>query len=231
MVTAIIVAAGKSERMGAGTDKAFLNLGPKPVLAWSLLAFERCADVDQVVVVVRKDQIVATKALVRMFGISKVRAVVAGGPKRQDSVMNGLKEVDSDTVDSDTRIVVVHDGARPCVKPETIAETVKVAKRTGAAVVGCHIWDTVKFVEKGTTVTRTEDRSKLWAVQTPQAFSASLIRRAYAEVVKRKVEVTDDASAVELIGEPVKIFETDVPNLKITTVEDLRLAAAVVLKS
>ena len=90
MVTAIIVAAGKSERMGAGTDKAFLNLGPKPVLAWSLLAFERCTDVDQIVVVVRKDQIVATKALVRMFGISKIRAVVAGGVKRQDSVMNGL---------------------------------------------------------------------------------------------------------------------------------------------
>ena len=226
MVTAIIVAAGKSERMGAGTDKAFLNLGPKPVLAWSLLAFEHCADVDQVVVVVRKDQIVATKALARMFGISKVRAVVAGGAKRQDSVVNGLKEMDSDT-----RVVVVHDGARPCVKPETIAETVKVAKRVGAAVVGCHIWDTVKLVEKGTTVTRTEDRSKLWAVQTPQAFSASLIRRAYAEVAKRKVEVTDDAAAVELLGEPVKIVETDVPNLKITTVEDLRVAAAVVLKS
>ena len=226
MVTAIIVAAGKSERMGAGTDKAFLNLGPKPVLAWSLLAFERCTDVDQVVVVVRKDQIVATKALARMFGISKVRAVVAGGAKRQDSVANGLKEMDSDT-----RVVVVHDGARPCVKPETIAETVKVAKRVGAAVVGCHIWDTVKLVEKGTTVTRTEDRSKLWAVQTPQAFSASLIRRAYAEVAKRKVDVTDDAAAVELLGEPVKIVETDAPNLKITTVEDLRIAAAVVLKS
>ena len=225
MVTAIVVAAGKSERMGTGTDKAFLNLGPKPVLAWSLLAFERCTDVDQIVVVVRKDQIVATKALVRMFGISKIRTVVAGGQKRQDSVMNGLKEVDSDT-----RIVVIHNGARPCVKPETIAETVKVAKRTGAAVIGCHIWDTVKYVEKGTTVSRTEDRSKLWAVQTPQAFSASVIRRAYAEVVKKNVDVTDDASAVELIGEPVKIVESNVPNLKITTVEDLRVAAGVVLK-
>ena len=225
MVTAIIVAAGKSERMGTGTDKAFLNLGPKPVLAWSLLAFERCTDIDQIVVVVRKDQLVATKALVRMFGISKVRSVVAGGAKRQDSVVNGLKEIDADA-----RIVVVHDGARPCVKPETIAETVKVAKRAGAAVVGCHIWDTVKYVEKGSVVTRTEDRSKLWAVQTPQAFSASLIRRAYAEVAKRKADVTDDASAVELLGEQVKIVETNAPNLKITTVEDLQLAAAVVLK-
>ena len=82
MVTAIIAAAGKSERMGAGTDKAFLNLGPKPVIAWSLLAFEGCPDVDQIVLGVRKDQIVGAKAVVRMFGISKVRAVVAGGPRR-----------------------------------------------------------------------------------------------------------------------------------------------------
>ncbi len=225
MVTAIIVAAGKSDRMGAGTDKAFLNLGPKPVIAWSLLAFEGCTDIDQIVLVVRKDQIIGAKAVVRMFGISKIRAVVAGGQKRQNSVMNGLKEIDSDT-----RIVVVHDGARPCVTPATISETVKLAKRCGAAVVGCHIWDTVKFVEKGSTVTRTEDRTKLWAVQTPQAFNAQLIRRAYAEAEKAKVEVTDDASAVELLGEPVKIYETNVPNLKITTVEDLQLAAAVVLK-
>ena len=226
MVTAIIVAAGKSERMGAGTDKAFLNLGPKPVVAWSLLAFERCADIDQIILVVRKDQLIAAKAVVRMFGISKVRAVVAGGAKRQDSVLNGMKELDLDT-----RFVVVHDGARPCVKPETISEVVKLARRAGAAVVGCRIWDTVKFVEKGTTVTRTEDRTKLWAVQTPQAFDVRLLKRAYAAVVEQKLDVTDDASAVELLGESVKIFETEKPNLKITTVEDLQLAAAVVLKA
>ena len=222
MVTAIIVAAGKSDRMGAGTDKAFLSLGPKPVIAWSLLAFEACTDIDQIVLVVRKDQISAAKAVVRMFGISKVRTVVAGGQKRQNSVMNGLKEVDSDT-----RFVVVHDGARPCVTPATISETVKQAKRVGAVAVGCRIWDTVKFVEKGSTVTRTEDRSKLWAVQTPQAFAASLIRRAYAAVVAAKKTVTDDSAAVELLGEPVKIFESNAVNLKITTAEDLQVAAGV----
>ena len=216
MVTAIIVAAGKSERMGTGTDKAFLNLGPRPVVAWSLLAFERCADVDKIVLVVRKDQVNASKSLARMFGISKMLAIVAGGAKRQDSVMNGLK-----ALDVDARFVVVHDGARPCVTSETISEVVKLARRCGAAVVGRHIWDTVKYVEKGTTVTRTEDRSKLWAVQTPPAFDA---------VVEQKKEVTDDASAVELIGEPVKIYETEKPNLKITAVEDLRMASAIVLK-
>lgn len=225
MVTAIIVAAGKSERMGTGTDKAFLNLGPRPVVAWSLLAFERCADVDKIVLVVRKDQVNASKSLARMFGISKMLAIVAGGTKRQDSVMNGLK-----ALDVDARFVVVHDGARPCVTSETISEVVKLARRCGAAVVGRHIWDTVKYVEKGTTVTRTEDRSKLWAVQTPQAFDVRLLKRAYDAVVEQKKEVTDDASAVELIGEPVKIYETEKPNLKITTVEDLRMASAIVLK-
>ena len=191
MVTAIIVAAGKSERMGAGTDKAFLNLGPKPVVAWSLLAFERCGDVDQIVLVVRKDQLIAAKALSRMFGISKLRSIVPGGKERQDSVLAGMKEMDSDT-----RIVVVHDGARPCVTPETISEVVKIARRSGAGVVGRRIFDTVKYVEKGTTVTRTEDRTKLWAVQTPQAFQTSIIRRAYAELAKSGATVTDDASAV-----------------------------------
>lgn len=225
MVTAIIVAAGKSERMGSNTDKAFLNLGSKPVVAWSLLAFERCAEIDAIVLVVRKDQQVAAKAVAQMFGISKLKAIVAGGAKRQDSVTSGLKQIDIDT-----RYVVIHDGARPCVLPETIAETVKLAKRNGAAVAGRRIWDTVKFVEKGTTVARTEDRSKLWAVQTPQAFSASLIRKAYAELAKNKVEVTDDAAAVEALGETVKIYETNQPNLKITTVDDLQLAAAIVLK-
>ena len=225
MVTAIILAAGKSERMGGGADKAFLNLGPKPVVAWSLLAFERCADVDRIVLVVRKEQLVAAKAVARMFGISKLAAVVAGGSRRQDSVMNGLG-----TLDVDTRLVVVHDGARPCVTPETISETVKLARRAGAAVVGCRIWDSVKRVERGATVTRTEDRAKLWTVQTPQAFDVRLLKRAYAAVVEQKLDVTDDASAVELLGETVKIYETEKPNFKITTVEDLQVAAAVVLK-
>lgn len=225
MVAAIIVAAGKSERMGAGTDKTFLNLGPKPVVAWSLLAFEHCADIDQIVLVVRKEQVVAAKAVARMFGISKVVAVVPGGSRRQDSVVNGLN-----ALDADTRLVVVHDGARPCVTPETISGTVKLARRSGAAVVGSRIWDSVKLVEKGTAVTRTEDRSKLWAVQTPQAFDVRLLRRAYAAVDERKLDVTDDASAVELLGETVKIYETEKPNFKITTVEDLQVAAAVVLK-
>ena len=222
MVTAIIVAAGKSARMGGGVDKAFLNLGPRPVVAWSLLAFEKNADIDSIVLVVRKDQITATKAVARMFGISKLTKIVPGGARRQDSVQAGLKEVDSDT-----RIVVVHDGARPCVSQQVISDVIKGARRGAASVTGCRIRDTVKIVEKGITVSSTVDRAKYWMVQTPQAFPVSMLRKAYAKVEAENLEVFDDAQAVEIAGDAVKICESETPNLKITTSEDLQVAAAI----
>jgi 2-C-methyl-D-erythritol 4-phosphate cytidylyltransferase len=219
MTTAIIVAAGKSTRMGAGTDKAFLSLGNKPVVAWSLLAFERCAEIDRIVLVVRKDQQVAAKAVVKMFGISKIQAIVPGGNKRQDSVQAGL-----DACDIDTRHVLIHDAARPCVTADTIAEVAKLVKRVPAVAVGRRMTDTVKRVEKGTTVAATEPRDRLWAVQTPQAFQMKVIRAAYKAL--GKTDITDDCQAVEQTGTPVKIFESLKPNFKITVVEDLQVAAA-----
>lgn len=223
MTTAIIVAAGKSERMGTGTDKAFLSLGNRPVVAWSLIAFERCPDIDRIVLVVRKEQQVAAKAVARMFGISKLISIVPGGNKRQESVQAGLA-----ACDVDTRFVVVHDGARPCVTPDVISEVVKLAKRVGAATVGRRMTDTVKRVEKGTAVSGTEDREKLWAVQTPQAFNFRTLTNAYKNLGKN--EITDDCQAVELAGETVRIFENRAPNFKITTVEDLQIASALLAK-
>lgn len=220
MTTAIIVAAGKSERMGAGTDKAFLSLVGKPVVAWSLLAFERCPEIDSIILVVRKDQVLASKAVVKMFGISKLAKVVAGGAKRQDSVKAGLAELDMDT-----RYVVIHDGARPLITSDTIAEVVKLAKRYPAATVGHRMTDSVKRVLKGAIVSASENREQLWAVQTPQAFQVKTLREAYKKLEANAV-VTDDCQIVELAGETVRIFETRRPNLKITTVEDLQIAAA-----
>lgn len=222
MNTVILVAAGKSTRMGSNTDKAFLSLGSRPVIAWSLLAFEQCTAIDQIVLVVRKDQILAAKSVVQMFGISKLREVVAGGSRRQDSVVNGMREMAPET-----RIVVVHDGARPCVTPELIEATIKTAKRNGCGIAASRVWDTIKYVERGLTVDRTIDRAKLWAVQTPQAFKVELLQRAYAAVEEQKAVITDEASAVELIGEPVRLVEWSRHNIKITTAEDLPLAAAV----
>ena len=219
MTTAIILAAGKSERMGAGTDKAFLSLVNKPVVAWSLMAFEKCPDIDRIVLVVRKDQQLAAKAVCRMFGISKLDKIVPGGNKRQDSVQSGLA-----ACDLDTRTVVIHDGARPLVTPEMISEVAKLGARTGGATVGRRMIDTVKTVEKGTTVTKTEPREKLWQVQTPQAFQLRALRDAYKAL--GKTEVTDDCQAVELNGGTVKIWESNRLNLKITTPEDLQVVAA-----
>jgi 2-C-methyl-D-erythritol 4-phosphate cytidylyltransferase len=223
MTNAIIVAAGKSERMGTGTDKAFLSLGNRPVVAWSLIAFEKCPDIDRIILVVRKEQQLAAKAVAKMFGISKLVAVVPGGNKRQESVQAGLA-----ACDVDTRFVVVHDGARPCVTPEVISEVVKLAKRVGAATVGRRMTDTVKRVEKGTLVSATEDREKLWAVQTPQAFNFRVLQNAYKSLGKN--DVTDDCQAVELSGEAVRIYENREPNFKITTVEDLQIASALLVK-
>ena len=220
MTSAIILAAGKAERMGQGNDKAFLSLVNKPVIAWSLLAFEHCREVNSIVLVVRKDQQLAAKAVASMFGISKLSKIVTGGARRQDSVLAGLA-----ACDVDTRYVVIHDGARPCIQPDVIAETVKLAKHSGAATVGRRLTDTVKRVSKGVTIDATEDRSKLWTVQTPQAFAIRTLRDAYA-ALGSKTEITDDCQAVEKNGGSVKIYESLLPNFKITTVEDLQLVSA-----
>ena len=219
MTTAIILAAGKSERMGDGVDKAFLSLVNKPVVAWSLMAFEKCPEIDRIVLVVRKEQVIASKAVVKMFGISKIDKIVPGGARRQESVAAGLA-----ACDLDTRYVVIHDGARPMVRPELISEVVKLVKRVPAAAVGRQMTDTVKLCEKGATVTETLDRDKLWAVQTPQAFQIKELRAALKALGTK--EVTDECMAVELNGGTVKILSDLRPNLKITTVEDLQAVGA-----
>ena len=206
MVTAIIVAAGKSDRMGAGTDKAFLSLGPKPVVAWSLLAFEACTDIDHIVLVVRKDQIVASKAVAKMFGISKLQAVVAGGTRRQESVAAGLA-----ACEPDTQTVLVHEMAA-------------AVRKAPAAAPGRPVSDTLKNCAKGLSVTKTVSRDRLWAVQTPQAFQYQALRDAYRQL-DAKTEVTDDCQAAELAGIPVKIVENFAPNFKLTTPADMQLLA------
>ena len=216
----VIVAAGKSERMGAKDDKAFLSLGTRPVIAYSLLAFEKCHDIDGIILVCRKDRMESARAMASMFGCSKLVRVVAGGSKRQVSVANGLAAL-GDDVD----VVAVHDGARPCVTPELISDTIKSAKRYGSGVAAVKVTDTVKHVESGLTVSKTVDRTKLWAVQTPQTFKRKVLEQAFEKVKKKKATVTDEASAVELVAK-VHLVSAHVSNIKITTADDLALAAA-----
>lgn len=221
MNVGIVVAAGKSERMGQNVDKAFLSMGSKPVLAYALMAFEKCTDIDRIVLVVRKDRVDAAGGLVRMFGLSKVKKIVAGGPSRQVSVQNGLEQVGDEV-----KIVAVHDGARPLVTPELISDTIASARKFGSGVAASKVTDTLKWVETGNKVAHTVDRTKLWSVQTPQTFKLSLLLKAFAAVNKKDATVTDEASAVELLGEEVRLVPTSLPNIKITTADDLQMAGA-----
>ncbi len=221
MNSAIIVAAGRSERMGGKTDKAFLSLGSQPVLAYSLRVFQECSDIDAIVLVVRRDQQVAAKGMVKLFGVSKVRSIVAGGAMRQASVEQGMQ-----ALDPDTRIVCVHDAARPCVTSALIQETIRSAKRYGSGVAATRITDTVKQVDRGQVVTSTLNRERIWTVQTPQTFRFELLRAAFDALAESGDTVTDEASALERLGEEVRLVPTKYPNLKITTADDLPVAAA-----
>ncbi|MFO7871876.1 MAG: 2-C-methyl-D-erythritol 4-phosphate cytidylyltransferase [Kiritimatiellia bacterium] len=216
---AVIVAGGRSERMGPDVDKAFLSLGVKPVLAYSVAAFEKCADIDGIVLVVRKDRLDGARGMVRMYGYTKVKSVVAGGTRRQTSVAKGLAELNDEV-----RIVTVHDGCRPCVTAELISDTLKAAKRYGSGVSAAKVTDTIKYVERGTKVTKTVDRSKLWSAQTPQTFKRDLLVKAFETVKKKKLTVTDEASAVELISKNVHLVPAPWSNIKITTPDDLAVA-------
>lgn len=221
MNAGIIVAAGKSERMGQNVDKAFLSLGAKPVVVYSLMAFEKCTDIEEIILVVRKERLEAARCAVQMFGCTKVKKIVAGGNQRQASVIKGLDEVSDEA-----EIVAVHDGARPCVTSELISETIRSARQFGSGVAAVKITDTVKEVEKGLTISGTIDRTKLWRVQTPQAFKRALLTKALELVNKKKMTVTDEASAVELIHDDVRLVPSTPSNIKITTTDDLVLAAA-----
>ena len=219
MIAAIILAAGRGERMGANVDKAFLNLGPMPLVAYSLLAFEACADIEALVLVVRPDRIEASRELCRRLGISKLRGVVTGGSRRQDSVRAGLT-----TLPPEAELVVIHDAARPLVTPELISATVSSARETGSGIAARKVVDTIKVVSDGNVAVSTLDRSNLWAVETPQTFRTELIRRAYEAVSAAGQTVTDDAGALEFIGEKARLVDWRKPNIKVTVADDLTLA-------
>lgn len=225
MVTAIILAAGRGERMGLSLDKAFLSLGSKPVVAYSLSAFEMCQDVDSIVLVVRREKIEAAREMCKLFRITKLVSIVTGGASRQSSVRAGL-----DAMPLETTVVSIHDSARPLVTPALISATVQAAKKHGSGVAAHRVVDTIKLVEKGSVVSSTVDRSHLWAVETPQTFKVDLIRRAYDEVDAKKSTVTDDAGAVETAGGQVHLVEWLKPNMKITYADDLVLVGSILGK-
>jgi 2-C-methyl-D-erythritol 4-phosphate cytidylyltransferase len=218
MNSAILVAAGKGTRMGAGMDKLFLEVAGRPVVAHTWQRFDDAKCITEIILVVRDDQARRFKELASKFCFQKPFRIVTGGAERQDSVWNGLE-----ALSPVAEVVAIHDAARPCVSGELIEATVKHAEESGAAVAAQPVTDTIKESADGRLIERTLDRSKLWAVQTPQTFRVEVIRRALTEVRRRKLIFTDDTAACELIGQPVRLVSRVAPNPKVTVPGDLPL--------
>ncbi len=218
-VAAIVVAAGRGERMGASVAKPFLSLAGQPILVRAVRAVEACPLVTHVVVVVGATQVAEARSLLAVHGCTKVTTVVAGGQERQDSVRAGLAHV------GEVDAVVVHDGVRPLATPETVAAVVQAALETGAATAGIPARETVKVVE-GAEVTTTLARSQIWIAHTPQAFRTDLLRTAHHRAREEGAFARDDAGLVERLGHRVRMVEDSPVNLKITVPEDLALAEA-----
>ena len=216
MVTAVIVAAGSGTRMGEGKDKLFLELLGRPVVGHTWARFDGLPEIDEIVMVVREGRQGEFEKLAAALDLVKPYQIVQGGAERQDSVWNGL-----DAVSPSTEIVAIQDGARPCTDSDLIVRTINAAVEIGAAAAASCVTDTFKEANAEGYIARHIDRESLRAVQTPQTFQLEVIRRALETVRKHGRRVTDDTSACELIGQPVKLVESGTPNPKVTTNFDL----------
>ncbi len=218
MTSAIIVAAGRGTRMGPDMDKVFLEVAGSPVVAHTWRRMDAAACIDNVILVVRDGMQEAFTALGATLQLRKPFRLVAGGRERQDSVWNGLE-----ALDARTEIVAIQDAARPCTPAGVIEATVRAARESGAAVAAQRVADTIKASDDGTVIAQHLERSRLWAVQTPQTFRVDVIRRALTAVRERGLQITDDTAACELIGQPVRLVESALPNPKVTVPGDLPL--------
>jgi 2-C-methyl-D-erythritol 4-phosphate cytidylyltransferase len=214
-VTAIIVAAGKGKRFGS--SKQFALLRGKPILDWSIENLSAHPEVDEIILVLpdetRKEEFFRRHR--------KVRAVVRGGLRRQDSVWQGFEKVDSREVE----LVLIHDGVRPLLSQEIITRVIGKARTSGAAIPAIPVEETIKEVVRG-EVLGTLDRERLYRVQTPQGFSYSLLEKALRRAREEGYYGTDEAGLVERIGHRVAVVEGDPRNIKVTTPADLRIAEA-----
>lgn len=219
--SAVIVAAGHSTRMGE--DKLFMPLGCMPVLARTLLVFENCKAVDEIVVVTRSEKIMEVADMCKKYGISKASKVIFGGATRSESSLAGVSEVRSGA-----ELIAIHDGARPFVTEEIIENTVAAAAKYMAAAPAVKSTDTLKAIDEDGFAIGTVDRETTVRIQTPQIFSADLIKGALSKAVRDGRNVTDDCAAIEAMGVKVFMTEGDEDNIKLTTEKDILIANEII---
>ena len=202
-----------------GFDKLMTLLAGRPVIAHAIGAFENCAEIDDIILVTKRERISELKQLAAAENFGKIRKVIAGGAERHLSVWRGLK-----TVRADTQFIAIHDGARPLTTPKLISECLALARETGAACCASQVPDTIKRADADHFVQESVDRSGLWSMQTPQIFSTPVILQAYAQIIAMKESVTDEVSAVQRQGKKISLLRNDEWNFKITLPRDLELA-------
>lgn len=225
--TAIVLAAGQGKRMQSEIPKQYLPLCGKPVIYYSLKAFEDSAIDDIVLVAGKGEEAFCQKEILEKYGFGKVRAVVAGGKERYASVINGIQ-----AINWDCGYIFIHDGARPLISGEIIERAYREVRQAKACVVGMPVKDTIKIADENGCVADTPARSLVWQIQTPQVFERGLITCAYEKLLREEdtlsakgIAVTDDAMVVEyFMKTPVKLVQGSYENMKITTPEDLKIA-------
>jgi 2-C-methyl-D-erythritol 4-phosphate cytidylyltransferase len=217
MRAAIVVAAGNSQRMGF--DKLTADLGGRPLFIRTLERFENCPEVDEVLLVANEERIKPFGSLVGEYGLKKVAAVVAGGADRHLSVWNGLG-----ALSEGAELVAVHDGARPMISSATISKAMLLATKFGAVTLAAPVVETLKKADSDGLVVGSVDRSGLWTMQTPQIFRRDWLVAAYELVLARGARVTDETSAAEMAGFPVRVMQSGDWNLKVTYPSDLEIA-------
>lgn len=218
--SAVILCAGSSERMGI--NKSMMNLGSMPVIVRTLKVFEACPAVKEIVVVTKLESINDVAEFCKSYGITKVSKILAGGKTRTESALVGVSEVKKSA-----KLIAIHDGARPLVTSELIERVVNAAHSYRAAVPIIKCVDTLKVVDENGIVKGTVDRSNTYRVQTPQVFEADLIRGALTKAVTKEIALTDDASAMEMMGIACHTVEGDDDNIKLTTPRDISIAATI----
>lgn len=225
---AILLAAGRGSRMGSETEKQFLELGDKPLLYYSLKAFETSEVIDQVIIVTNKERIAyVEKAIVSNFHFTKVTAVIPGGSERYLSVWGGLKHIKSEN--KKRGYVFIHDSARALINTDIVKRAYEGVREYQACVVGMPAKDTIKIAGSDGFVESTPSRDKVWIIQTPQVFTLDSAYRAYEALIKENIsDVTDDAMVVEkMLKIPIKLIKGSYENIKITTPEDLKVAESI----
>lgn len=217
-IVAIVPAAGLGKRLGPGTNKPFHMLFGKPLLVWTLERLESSPEIKEIIPVLKEEDMQSGAEVLEKYSFSKIKRLVRGGAERQDSVYNGLRQLDGRT-----DIVFIHDGARPFISRNIIKNSIGSIKGFDGVVVGVPVKDTIKEAEDG-VIRRTLPRSPLWAIQTPQVFLYEPLIRAYNKAMEDKFYATDDSALVERLGGKIRIIMGSYENIKITTPEDIVFA-------